>query len=187
MSTYDETSAGQKSPGLAKATRFRKGQSGNPKGRPKGVHREAPYEAVLGQLVTIRDGGMERQVTACEAFLLHLTKQGLEGNGFATSVMSDLLELARSRALADRNSGHLVIIHQIVSPGSVIPALEILRMTKMLDEYRESARVVLQPWIVQAALDRLGDKRLAHHDQAIIVRATRQPQKVRWPHWWEVH
>ena len=53
-----------------KATRFTKGRSGNPAGRPPGRHREAPYEAVLGQMVTIREGGTARQVTAAEAFLL---------------------------------------------------------------------------------------------------------------------
>ena len=37
-----------------KATRFTKGRSGNPAGRPPGRHRKAPYEAVLGQMVTIR-------------------------------------------------------------------------------------------------------------------------------------
>ena len=45
-------------------------RGGNSAGRPRGRHREAPYEAVLGQMVTIREGGVERRVTADEAFLL---------------------------------------------------------------------------------------------------------------------
>jgi hypothetical protein len=47
-------------------TRFAKGQSGNLGGRPRGRWREAPYEAVLGRKVTIREHGVERQVTADE-------------------------------------------------------------------------------------------------------------------------
>ena len=63
-----------------KRSRFMKGQSGNPAGRPRGRHRLAPFEAVLGQMVTIREGGDERLVTAMEAFFLHLAKRGLEGD-----------------------------------------------------------------------------------------------------------
>src|SRR5262245_9803364 len=69
---------GYRSPPLA--SRFRKGQSGNPKGRPRGRRRELPYDAVLGQEVTIRENGHERRVTAAEAFLLQLAKRALDGD-----------------------------------------------------------------------------------------------------------
>src|SRR6202521_6242079 len=80
-----------------KATRFTKGQSGNPAGRPRGRRREAPYEAILGQMVTIREGGTARRVTAAEAFLLQLTKRGLEGDGAAARESLAMIEPARDR------------------------------------------------------------------------------------------
>ena len=79
MSTADETRYGKP----PRRTRFRKRQSGNPAGRPPGRKKEPPYEAVLGQMVTVREDGIERRVTAAEAFALYLTKQGLDGDSSA--------------------------------------------------------------------------------------------------------
>ena len=81
------------------ATRFQKGQSGRPRGRPKDRHREAPYETVLGQLVTVREGGTERRITAAEAFLLHLAKRGLEGDSSAARAAMQLLENIRDKGI----------------------------------------------------------------------------------------
>ena len=47
-----------------------------------------PYEAVLGQEVIIRETGRERRVTAAEAFLLQLTKLGLDGDTAAARAAS---------------------------------------------------------------------------------------------------
>jgi Family of unknown function (DUF5681) len=163
-----------------RTTRFMKGRSGNPAGRPRGRHREAPYEAVLGRMVTIREGGTERRVTATEAFLLKLAQRGLEGNSAAAHVSLDVIEEVRER---QSESGPSAIVRVIVTPGRVTPALEALRMAKKLDPYAETARMVLEPWLVQAALARLSQP-LSSADQRTIVNATRTPHKVRWPGWW---
>ena len=70
-----------------------------------------------------------------------------------------------------------------VAPGSVTTALEPLRMAKKLDPYRATARMALEPWLVEAALARLSQP-LSPADQRIIIGATRTPLKVRWPKWW---
>ena len=167
-------------------TRFRKGQSGNPRGRPGGRGKEPPYDAVLGQTVTIREDGIERTVTAAEAFLLHMTKRGLEGDGAAARAAMTAIEGARAARLERDGSGALLLTFSIVSPGGVNTALEPLRMARKLDRYRETARMVLEPWIVEAALTRIGNRRLTVEEQKTVVRAARTPWKVRWPDWWEV-
>ena len=165
-----------------KTKRFTKGQSGNPAGRPRGRRREAPYEAVLEQLVTIREDGVGRCVTAAEAFLLQLTKRALEGDDAAARAALAVIEEARKRTGASL-SQISAIVCVFVAPGSVTTALEPLRMARKLDPYRETARMVLEPWIVEDALARRSQP-LSPTDQRIIVEATRTPRKVKWPKWW---
>jgi hypothetical protein len=163
-------------------TRYAKGQSGYPAGRPRGRHREAPYEAVLGQMVTIREGGVERRVRADKAFLLQHSKRALEGDGAATRTALAVIEYAKERLSKDHGFIR-TIVTVIVAPGSVTSALEPLRMARKLDPYRETARIMLEPWLVEAALARLPEP-LSPADQRTIVKATRTAHKVRWPDWW---
>jgi hypothetical protein len=133
-------------------------------------------------MLKIREGGTERPVTAAEAFLLQLTKRGLEGDSAAARESLAMIEQANERQVAAQSRISEIVL-TCVAPGSVTSALEPLRMARKLDPYRETARMVLEPWLVEAALARLAQP-LSPADQRIVVKATRTPHKVRWPEWW---
>lgn len=164
-------------------TQFRKGHSGNPRGRPKNRRREIPYDAVLGQMVTIREDGRERRVTAAEAFLLQLTQKGLAGDSAAARASLEAIESARATR-TENASGVSKINVSLVDSGAdaIIDTLGIARLKHPIDEAR--VRWELNPWIVEAALERLAGRHLSDDKQREVWSATRTPNKVRWPEWW---
>lgn len=166
-----------------RATRFRKGQSGNPKGRPRGRRNEIPYDSVLGQMVTIREDGRERRVTAAEAFLLQLTQKGLAGDSAAARASLEMIEAARAKQQLDHpRIGMIRVI--IIDEGidTILGTLGIAVKKFARDEVR--VRWELQPWIVEAALKRLGKRELTLDQQKEVWTNTRTPDKVGWPSWW---
>ena len=66
--------------------------------------------------------------------------------------------------------------------GCVLRDLGLGIKTNPLNKSRVKWR--LKPWLVEAALARLGDRRLTPEEQRELWKATRKPEAVGWPDWW---
>ena len=135
-------------------------------------------------MVTIRENGRERRVTAAEAFLLQLTQKGLAGDSAAARASLEAIEAARAKRtdMATPLAIRWVIVGMGV--GLAIKKLGIAHKKYPYDEQR--VRFELNPWIVEAALERLGNRKLTIEEQREVFASTRTPHKVNWPKWWEV-
>jgi hypothetical protein len=75
-------------------TRFKRGQSGNPKGRPKGVRNfKTDLQATLDAPVKLTRDGKRRKVSTQQAALLRLGEKALRGDSRA---LDRLLALAQT-------------------------------------------------------------------------------------------
>ena len=80
-------------------TRFKKGQSGNPKGRPKGSLNMATVLAkTLREKVVINEHGQRRVVTKLEAAVKQLVNKSAAGDLAALRQLSALVQSAEEQA-----------------------------------------------------------------------------------------
>src|SRR5262249_47204445 len=86
-----ETAAGYGQPPIG--TRFKKGQSGNPKGRPRGRRNVANVMLdLLNKPVTVRESKKTRKMPAAEVAIRMLANKAGQGDGRALSTVIDLME-----------------------------------------------------------------------------------------------
>jgi hypothetical protein len=80
-------------------TRFKKGQSGNPKGRPKGTLNMATVLArTLREKVVINENGQRKVITKLEAAVKQLVNKAASGDLRALRHLADLVTSAEERA-----------------------------------------------------------------------------------------
>src|SRR5208337_5675526 len=76
------------------ATRFRPGQSGNPRGRPKGTRNlRTVVAAAAREQVEIKDNDRPRRITKLEAAVKQLVNRAAKGEERATRFFLDLLDV----------------------------------------------------------------------------------------------
>jgi len=89
-------------------TRFKKGQSGNPRGRPSGSKNLATVlSEALSELVIVAENGGRRKITKRQAIITQLVNQSAKADWRATKILLDILQAIESRsepALAETSS-----------------------------------------------------------------------------------
>jgi hypothetical protein len=81
-------------------TRFKKGQSGNRRGRPKGSKNIATYlDEILQERVSVREGGKIKRMSRVQAMLHNVTLKAMKGDHKA---LSSIIALARTSGLLDQ-------------------------------------------------------------------------------------
>ncbi len=73
-------------------SRFKPGQCGNPKGRPKGSRNvRKVVESTLNQRITVREAGRERRISKLDAFVLSVANKAMQGDAKTQSVLIQLM------------------------------------------------------------------------------------------------
>ncbi len=75
-----------------KHTQFKKGQSGNPKGRPKGIRNlNTDLEEELNQKIVVTEGGMSSETTKQRAMIKALFAKAMKGDSRSSGVLINLI------------------------------------------------------------------------------------------------
>ena len=79
-------------------TRFRSGQSGNPRGRPKGARNLSTIvAAALSERVAVNENGRRRRITKLEAAVKQLVNRAASGEARATQLLLALVQANETR------------------------------------------------------------------------------------------
>lgn len=176
------------------ASRFRKGASGNPKGRPKAKPHKArsssgsAFDVIVDRTLTITRGGLQREVTMEEALQHRTYQDALAGNRPARRQILKMIA-KREKWLAEKSSKTVSPVElrtEPVDPTNTDEALLLLGIANH-NPAREAVRsdraqLLLEPWAVQAALSRRREgTRLTDKQKAEVIRCTRAADTIRWP------
>lgn len=170
------------------AHRFRKGESGNPKGRPRGTQKrsESAFDIVIDRTLTLTQNGQPREVRVEEA-LQHKTYQdAIAGNRAARREILKMIA-TREQWFAAKAPNHKPpdLLFESVDPSNANEAMIVLgiaaRDERSVDPNDRYERLLLEPWTVQLALRRGRSRSLSDQDVAEVKRCTRDPDAIRWP------
>lgn len=169
---------------------FRKGQSGNPKGRPRREQpaTESSFDIVFDRRIAVRRDGTQRELTVEEALQHQTLKDALAGKCSAQRAVWKMIgkREAYLAARLARRSSKVVVLDPEQDPDNADAAMLLLGIAERNEERAEiesdREQLLFATWVVQAALRRRrGGSRLSDDEVKDIKRCTRDAERLRWP------
>ena len=83
-------------------SRFKRGRSGNPKGRPKGsLNLATVLQRTLRETIVISENGRRKVMTKLEAAIAELVRKATSGDGHAIRYLCQLIASAEERSVVE--------------------------------------------------------------------------------------
>jgi hypothetical protein len=170
---------------------FRKGQSGNPGGRPKGTGEpsRSPFDDIIERTIQVTRQGVQRELTVDEALQQRTLLDALAGKKPAIKEVMRWI-IKREQWLAKHRQRSPSVVAQKIredpeNADDALLLLDIACIDPVRDAYRrpgERRRLLLEPWAVNVALRRRsGPRKLTKDDCDNIRRSTRMDGTVKLP------
>lgn len=164
-------------------SRFKPGQSGNPKGRPPKPRRPnlSAFEIVLDKRIPATIGGRERELTVEEVLQQQTLRDALAGKRMAIRKVLRMIA-KREAVLAKKDTSRCTPV-SIVHHHDAHNANEAMRILGIAetDPAFEGHRWKLNTWATQAALSRPARRRLTEVETRNIRFFTFDAGTLRWP------
>jgi hypothetical protein len=169
------------------ATRFKRGQSGNPKGRPRKSKPppSSPF-AILDELLAVHEPDSVGELPLEDAMLIKTYQLAITGSRRAgKKLVKMILEREKLRFKSRALQAPRITSKLERDPKNALDALEILgiasREANANAGDRQNAHLRLERWAVEAALRRRNFEELSSSDKQFIRRWTRDSEAVKWP------
>ena len=167
--------------------RFQKGQSGNPRGRPKKRRPHvSAFDIIFDKMLKVSQNGVERELAVDEALQLQTYQAALKGSRMAARAVLKMIE-KREAALAKRNPqpSRSITCRFEHDPRNADDAMLLLGITTRdptwMTPCSYGTRMKLETWAAQAGISRRGRKPLTDKHVSEIRRVTLEPDRLKWP------
>lgn len=166
-------------------SRFVKGQSGNPKGRPRQRRPHvSAFAIILDKRLTATQNGVERELTVDEGLQLQTYQAALKGSKMAVRAVLKMIE-KREAALAKLAPTALkrITVEREYGADNADEAMRLLGIASLTEPGVSDGerRLKLETWVTQMAVDRQRSLALTTGDATLLRNCTHAPEQLRLP------
>ncbi|MCC7394212.1 MAG: hypothetical protein IT553_05080 [Sphingomonadaceae bacterium] len=167
-------------------SRFVKGMSGNPRGRPRKAKpvQASAFDIIFDRRITVVQNGAPRDLSIEEGLQLKTYQSALAGNKPARRAVLKMIA-KREQWLASRRASHAKVTmrreHAMRNADKALLILGIITPDERFWSKNGNERYVMEKWAVEAAIKRMRPRSMARRYLDSCGMFTRDAATIAWP------